>query len=140
MDTIAPSGHSYTPTLVTGEVRGCLVTLLTTTLPGSEASHMLTLDRVPATYCRSITPVELAALAQTNPDDGIPVAALNCVCDLTMALATLSGTGAIITRFEPDSRRETLFVEFVPMSRDELSALGSLANDLLAPVGSVRPC
>jgi hypothetical protein len=138
VDTITASEQRYAPTLVTGEVRGCLITLLATPIPGATLSHMIVLDRVPGTYSRSLTPVELAALARLNPDDGVPDDALRVLCDLGLAVATLTGEWEAGRPLRQDGQPSyQMAALFRPLLGDELSELGRVASQLLT---AVRPC
>lgn len=118
-----------------GVLRGCALCLIATPSPGG-VGYVLSLDRSPATYCRGLTPAEVAALARLNPDDGVPEAALLPICDVTVALAALCGTGAVITRGNGRS-----FVEFAPVSRAEMAELGCVAGALIAAmIAGGQPC
>lgn len=123
--------------IVEGELRGCDLAFIATPRP-TGGGYILNLDKPPATYCRSLTPAEVAALAAINPDDGVPDAALLVACDLTMALASLCGTGAVMTRTDRRTGDERRFVEFGPLTPGEFAELGRVAGELIASVGTVQ--
>jgi hypothetical protein len=125
-------------TIVVGELRGCALAMFHHSYDGEHSNYLLQLDREPHTYTRSLTPAEVAALARLNPDDGVPEAALLVVCDLTMALASLCGTGAVMTRTDRRTGRECRFVEFGPLTPGEFAELGRVAGGLIASVGTVQ--
>lgn len=129
MDTMTTSDGS--PSLVTGEVRGCFITLLTTPLPDAAMGHMIILDRAPATYNRSLTPADVAALAQLNPDDGVPEGALRVLCDLNLAIASLTGEWEAGRPLARDGQASfEMAAIFRPLLGDELSELGRVASQL----------
>lgn len=94
------------------EVMGCALTLVYSSCDGV-GGVLLSLDRAPATYTRSVTDTELAALARLNPEDEAPVDARPVLSDLMLALAAL--------------RRDA-----APLGARERAEIGRVASALMA--------
>lgn len=75
-----------------GSVAGCALSLVYSVC-GRAVGVLLSLDRAPATYTRTITTGELLALARLNPEDEPPAAARPVISDLMLALAALRRDG-----------------------------------------------
>lgn len=129
-------GHPRT-LLSEGTVAGCDLTLTAACHPDGGAPHyLLSLDRDPHTYTRSLTAAELAALARLNPDDGVPQDARQIVADLTVFATIFAGDGEGLLIYQGGKQVPNALLR--PFGIDDLRELGRVASALVAALGVPR--
>lgn len=126
-----PHPTTGTTTIVEGTLLGCSLSLVLTGF-GQAGAALLHLDRHPASYTRTLTGDELAALARLNPDDAPNDRALPVLADLTIAATALGGAWPGLSLRQGD--RLLMGAVLTPIETPGLTELGRCASALVAAI------
>ena len=134
--TNSPAHIASTSHVIEGTLAGCDLTIVYNAPLGTAGAYILSLNRDPHSYCRSLTAAELAALARLNPDDGVPAAARQIVADLTVFATVLAGDWEGLLIYQ--GGRQVPNALLTPLGIDDLRELGRCASALVAALGVPR--
>ena len=130
-------GHPRT-LLSEGTVAGCDLTLTAADLADGGAPHyLLSLDRDPHTYTRSLTAAELAALARLNPDDPVLAEARSIVADIAAIATVFVGDWEGLALYRQGKFVPNMLLR--PIGTDGQIEIGRVAAALVAALDGGRP-